>query len=249
MSEAPNSRRDFLIRGGLAVAGLTLSSICSGCWKSDKVYWGYEDQRLIQRAEANYDPKKLKESLERILAWLKANNPVVASALLPGLSEKEIREKTKDLGYEPPQELLILYQWRNGTPDDFDAPFIWYHTFGRLERALKDRKTMLAKASDTSWDKSWFPIFDFQGEEYFVSCAKEPTTARPVRYYFIEETATYPCYINLTTMMETAAAIYESGAVKVVNEQGAIKGDIEQIKEIHHKYNPGMLFPYNVPVK
>lgn len=208
-----------------------------------------DHETLIPQAEEAYNRESLHDALERIMNWHSLNNPVTASALLPGLSESEMHWITRGLPLTFPKEVGDLYAWRNGTRHDLDRPFIWHHEFLSLETAVREYHQLVRNKRLTHWHDSWFPLLGFQGEYYFVHCAKIPRRAVPVLKYFIEEPEVFASYTNLTTMMLTAAECFETGAVYLAHENGALGEDIHKVRDIHGKHNPGKPFPYYVPRK
>ena len=207
------------------------------------------------------------ESLERILAWLSINQPSSVSALQSGLTYSQIQEKTKDLPFKLPTEVIELYQWRNGTQDsELDtARFFPAFTFDSLERALINYNELIDFAvksgqilifnptTNMSWednidpndryDPKWFPLFNFQNEDYYLAIGSEKEEVSSVIMDFsIQDPTTYPKYESLTKMMLTIAECYEAG-VYYSDEFGL--GNSEEIEEsIHLKYNPTIEYLY-----
>ena len=241
------SRREFIKMASLT--GLSLGIGPMSCAKEDINLTTPNELQLAARAEKAFDPKLLLQALDRILLWLKKHNPKTVSNLLPGLSENELKQKEKDLPFNLPKELDILYRWRNGQGTKTENPFIWYHDFPSLDMAIKEYHELKRLGPLGRWNASWFPFLTFMGEYYFIACPKEKKTALPIRFYFNEDPETHPVYINLTTMMLTAAEWYESGAVFVSDKTGALDGNVQAIRNIHQKYNRGLRFPYHVPNK
>lgn len=232
-----------LPRVGFFIVAFT-AAILVGCAQEPDINWAGEDPHLIEKARNSYDKGRLIKALQRIKAWHERSAPEVAESLKPGLDEKVILERFQRLGLEPPRELVELYKWRNGCESASNIPFIWYHDFMSLNSAVSEYKTLLNDWKDLGWRAPWFPVFQFQGEFYFIPCQGPGQEATPVRFFFIEETETKPVYVNLTVMMETMAEVFESGAVWLDKPWGALKDDIERIREIHGRHNPGLIFPY-----
>jgi cell wall assembly regulator SMI1 len=239
------SRREFLTLASIVSAGVCLPACRMQAFSKPFNL----TQQDIDRAENAYDGAKLTETLERILVWMKKNNPVVAAALKPGLTKSEIADKVSSLPFQLPEEVIALYQWRNGVREDCPGSFIWYHNFLSLDRAIHEYEGMNG-LNLSGWHKNWFPLFDFEGEYYFVPCSKKKHSALPIGYYFLEETEATVCYTNLTTMMQTALECFETGAVFVEDkEKGILRENIRDVKRIYEKHNPGLQFPYHVPAE
>ncbi len=201
------------------------------------------------RAESRYDKAALIGALERIRAWWMQHDPRVAEALLPGLDSRAITEKTSRLPFRLPEEVYALYGWRNGTGSDLAQPFIWYHDFMSLDRAVAEHERMTALSGFPlmRWPAQWFPLFGFEGEHYFIQGHTQKRKALPVAFAFLEEPLATVCYRNLTTMMLTVAECLESGAVFLDPTTRSMGEKLPQIRAIHHKHNPGLPFPYAVP--
>ncbi len=243
--------RSFSHRIGLDLFPLFLviGAICitsQGCKKERMIKWPGADKTLMVAADNAYDTKRLSESIVLIKQWHDNNAPEVAKSLQPGLSESLIKEKFLGLGLRPPKELIDLYNLYNGCDPASNVPFIWYHDFLTLDRAISEYKTLVDTRLLSGWRKAWFPVFQFQDEYYFVDCESKEQNAAPVLVYFTEDTVIRPVFVNLTVMMETMAEIFQSKAVWINKEWGAFKDDIKKIKKIHGKHNPGLEFPYSI---
>jgi cell wall assembly regulator SMI1 len=207
----------------------------------------FDSADLRAQAAKSYDPAVLRDALDRILKWHEQHKTPVASVLRKGLTKEEIHKATEWLGFSLPDEVVTLYEWRNGMKAGTDAPFIWYHDFMSLEAIRDEYRKLTVTWPFYDWSNNWLPLFQFEGEYYFVACTKEPSPALPVRFHMSEETEHPAVYTSLTSMMLTAAECFESGAVTLANKDGALKEDIRKIAEIHRKHNPGLPFNYAVP--
>jgi cell wall assembly regulator SMI1 len=220
-----------------------------GCGGGRSPNWKGEDKRLIKLAEQAYDRDKLIGALERIKTLHEHNGAKVVNSLQKGLDEQTILKGFQSIGLKPPHELVLLYQWRNGCDPISNTPFIWYHDFLPLDRALSEYKTLVENRRLTGWHESWFPVFQFQGEYYFLACEPGIEKATAVRHYFVEETETKAIFANLGNMMETMARVFETGAVWLDKESGAFKDDVQRIADVHQRLNPGFEFPYHIPAR
>jgi hypothetical protein len=61
-----------------------------------------------------FDPSTLVTSLDQILAWHRKNAPALAATLSPGLSRAEIEEFARKRNIVLPEEVYVVYGWRNG---------------------------------------------------------------------------------------------------------------------------------------
>lgn len=228
---------------------LVIAALCTfmcACNKERVIEWTGADKELLEKANKAYNPGRLSESLHAIKLWHENNSPAVAKSLKPGLNKNMIKARFLDLGVAAPKELIDLYSLHNGCDPVSNIPFIWYHDFLTLDQAISEYRNLMGARSLTGWRGEWFPVFQFQDEYYFVDCWKKDQIAAPVLHYFMEDTVIRPVFLNLTVMMETMDEIFQSNAVWIDKEWGALKDDIKRIKEIHEKHNPGLEFPYSV---
>ncbi|MFC1852308.1 SMI1/KNR4 family protein [candidate division CSSED10-310 bacterium] len=198
-------------------------------------------------AQMHYNAPGLSETLQKLEKWLQKHESPVVNALLPGLTPAEIQKLTKDFPAVLPRELELLYQWHNGTEANCELPLIWYHSFLNLEQALVEYKKLRRLSFITGWQKNWLPIFDFQGEYYFINCSTTQVDALPIFLYFDEVPEIEFSYLNLTTMMATGLKWYESEAAYLIDQEGFLGEDIQKLSKIHQQLNPGVRFPYHVP--
>lgn len=196
------------------------------------------------RAEETFNASDMNASLEQILLWHQTNQTEISAVLNPGKDRMAILAEFADLPCQPTEELIQLWAWHNGT-EAVVSPFIWYHNFLSVEAAITEYK-WLTKNPLIRWRENWIPIFEFEGEWYFVVCYEEIKPASPVGYYFLEDTETHYTYLSLTRMLETSAAWFNQNAVTWDKEQEGMMDDIRQVFEIHQALNEGAQFPYYV---
>lgn len=136
---------------------------------------------------------ELTNALDRILIYLEEHENLNNSrfeSLQLGLSYEEIIEKTKDLPFCLPREVIELYQWGNGTWKEEEAHGCFFsdnYTFLSLESAL-EIYNLYAKSwlesgyrinfpylnDDTLrwrnyiWNQRWFPIMEDMDEQGLI---------------------------------------------------------------------------------
>ena len=201
-----------------------------------------DDHRV--KAEEAFNAANMIVSLEQILMWHQTNQTEIPAALNSGKNRADILEEFADLPCLPTEELLQLWAWHNGTDKVF-SPFIWYHNFLSVEDALSEYK-WLNNNPLLDWSENWIPIFEFEGEWYFVECYEAIKLASPVGYFFLENTEAYYTYLSLSRMLETSAVYFEQNAVIWDKEQEGMVEEIRQVFKIHQILNKGTLFPYHV---
>ena len=196
------------------------------------------------RAEATFDAQALDAALTDISRWHHDNQTQIAAALQPGLEEAVVQEKFATLPCRPTEELVQLWGWHNGTRDTAQ-PFIWYHNFLPVEQVITEYEALRANPR-LGWRENWLPVFEFEGEWYFVECDDRPRTASPVGYFFQEDTEAIVAYTSLTKMLETSAAWFKKRAVTWDARQEAMQEDLKRLLEIHQDLNEDARFPYHV---
>ena len=196
------------------------------------------------RAEETFKPTTLTSSLEQILLWHQTNQTYIVPALNPGIDEAAIQQKFADLPCQPTEELIELWAWHNGT-DDVAHPFIWYHNFLSVEEAIAEYESLTANPL-IGWPEHWIPIFEFEGEWYFVECYEQPRQASPVGFFFLEDPDAIYAYSSLTKMLETSATWFNRNAVTWNSDQQGMEEDLKMLFEIHQALNEGAQFPYYV---
>jgi len=195
-------------------------------------------------AEETFNAADMTASLETILQWHQANQTEIPAALNPGLERAGIMEEFADLPCQPTEELIRLWTWHNGSKDVL-TPFIWYHNFLPAEKAKSEYQWLIQNPL-VGWRENWIPVFELEGEWYFVECYEEIKPASPVGHSYLEDTETYYVYLSLSRMLETSAAYFEQNAVTWDKENEGMAEEIRQIFEIHQILNEGAQFPYHV---
>lgn len=175
---------------------------------------------------------ELTNALNRILYWFENNKPSTIESLQPGLTIEEIESKVKDLPFRLTQEVIELYQCRNGMIEDGSC-FFRYYRFLPLEETLEE-SNLCEEAWGLSLPFGWFPLFEFEGEFFAVVGAEENTENSLILH-------TYEgidiIHRSLTYMMLYIAECYETGAY-YIDESGKLEENQVAAKNILLKYNP-----------
>jgi len=114
--------------------------------------------------------EKLRESLNRITAWLQDNKPEYAANLNPGLTYEEIEEKVKDLSFKLPREVYELYQWHDGMMEFEVYPGYYFLSLNEALDYYSGVRQMEDSATGVGyemWNKNWFPVFSRDGQDFF----------------------------------------------------------------------------------
>ena len=140
---------------------------------------------------APFSAAALNTKLDQLLLAYSVKSPKTQQFLQPGLSDSEVRERTAWFPHPLPQEILSLYQWRNGfkAPVEFDAvPFQFRdYTFLPLEAVEKEYRSMNdtygRNPQDTELLDSSFPFAALGGGWLILPAKKQsvaPHLERPV---------------------------------------------------------------------
>jgi hypothetical protein len=135
-------------------------------------------------------------------------------------------------------DVVQLYRWRNGTRVSQDYLLNeHYFTPGYYLLSLDDALhacDMLT--ANTGWQKGWFPILTSGGGDYY---GVEDANGGHVIHHMLESLR-YPVkYLSLTTMMQTVAQCYESGAYYLDN-RGFFVVDADAERVIARQFNAGV---------
>lgn len=195
----------------------------------------------------------LTQTLEKIVDWLRVNDPESIAGLRPGLTEPEIEKITQNLPLlfhgkglavqkiEQPLPLILpwevreIYHYCNGgidlTPSLFLKP---------LEKAIENtcygewmRKNKIPASSHI------LPLFSIF-EKYFSYVVCERENDSPVWCVFEGEPIMYVS--SLTSLILTSWECYETGAFYVCFDEefgySYVEEDIEKFEKVFQKYNP-----------
>ncbi|MBV6627982.1 MAG: hypothetical protein KI793_34540 [Rivularia sp. (in: Bacteria)] len=203
----------------------------------------------------------LTDSLNRIMQWLEGNRPDYAASFLPGLSNEEIREKLASVELELPEEIHELYRWRNGVEDGEDLKSIAYPSmaFMPLDEAIKYHLDIIdnvdiqehedfqaifelldAKQIDIYNSTHLFPFIHSNCCFCAVLLSREQQKHSPI-IDISDALDLEMIFRNLTTMMQTLAKYFETGAY-YLSDDNFLDWDEEKMEPIFHKYNPGLEF-------
>jgi SMI1 / KNR4 family (SUKH-1) len=195
------------------------------------------------------------DSLERLMVYMNQYMPDHANSFLPGLPEAQIQEMVERLGLPCPQEIIDLYQWRNGTQRQFE--FIGYppeFCFTPLEEIVEiyeeyrstealavfdtispyDATINSLAALDIHENQKLLPFLWHQGDIYTVVAS---TNESYVLYDHVEDGEPRLIFDNLTSMMQTLSVCYEE-QVYYLSDEGSIEINNLEFSHIFQRYNP-----------
>jgi cell wall assembly regulator SMI1 len=178
----------------------------------------------------------LKAALERIVTWHKQHGRKVVDLLQPGLTAQSITAATAGLLLN--DEVVQLYMWRNGTRvsqeyvlnDHYFTP--GYYLLS-LEDALDAYHSLIG---NTDWENGCFPILTSGGGDYYG--VNHEQQGRVIHY--VRDYPDHPVkYLSLSTMMQTVAECYESGAYSL-DDRGFFEVNADAERMIASGLNPGL---------
>jgi hypothetical protein len=181
----------------------------------------------------------LTQSLEKIINWLRVNDPESVSSLRPGLTDPEIEELTQALPLALPWEVSEIYRYCNGT-----IALTPSLVLESLEVAIKN--TCYAdwmRGNKIPSSSSILPLFHGDGKDfYYVICDGENDS--PVWCVFAGENPRMYA-ANLTSLILTTWECYEMGAYYIYYDEEYdcyyIEEDLEKFETIFQKYNPDQM--------
>ncbi|MEC4811699.1 MAG: HEAT repeat domain-containing protein, partial [Scytonema sp. PMC 1069.18] len=172
---------------------------------------------------------ELTNALNQILKWIKKNKPWYVKYLQPGLSRGEIENLVRDLQIQLPSEVYELYQWRNGASEgDLGQETAWLFqnwTFKPLQEVVAQYKKSLSNQPNRDLSRnqcnSYFSNFErleifynpWQSQTGLILINTILDFCPVILEYFDEgDLSILQKYTSITTMMQTMAECYETGA-------------------------------------
>ena len=183
---------------------------------------------------------ELTQALNRIMAWLSANQPSFANSFLPGLTNEQIETAVKHIPFELPEEIYELYRWRNGTKQTHDCEFYPAMKFLTIEKAVKlyeDIATNDGTEEEIRFEGyKLFPFIVTDNDFTNILIKDKQEKFSPVIYFYAEDCETEIAYSSMTNMMLTIAECYETGAY-YLSEDGFVEENKPKVAKIFRKYN------------
>jgi SMI1 / KNR4 family (SUKH-1) len=191
---------------------------------------------------------QLTNTLDRIQTWLKSNYPIVAEFIPSGLTIEEIREITSRLPFTLPKEVNELYQWSRGhnkdTLSSFTSIFDPYEgmSHSSLQLAIETQTSFENLPEELALEyisKQLFPLFELEGSYLCVIRDYEDNKSSPV--ILVSQIGEITIrYSSLTSMMQTIAESFESGAFHF-HKNGYSEWNEGVFSPIYVKYNSDIL--------
>lgn len=185
--------------------------------------------------------------LDTLLSALQEKGIDPAQNLNPGLSEQEIEDGERELGFPFPAELKQLYAWRNGNADSGaeveemlcfrDMPFL------SIEDALDCREELkeFAAAYESSGlslpfdPRKAFPFAALEGQYYVVACGDHEFADAGERPVIAAGEDLAPYFCSVQTMLDTCIAWVKDP------EYTAETLEPEDEMQAWTRFNPGLM--------
>lgn len=154
-------------------------------------------------------------SLVEIETWLKGHFSTGYASLQPGLAPPQFWQKTKELPFLPPVELVELYAWHNGSADA--DGFFAHHSFYSFEQALHEYLQNRAVSAQlegqhgfVSWQATFWPVMGFDGEYFLLD-----VLTGAVWFYLLEDQPHY-AFDSLSQFFACIAGVMHHGMMVVL---------------------------------
>jgi hypothetical protein len=186
----------------------------------------------------------LKQKLETLEQILGIKRPQLLGLLNEGLNESAIKDKIENLGFETSEDLLNLYQWKNGFnyPLTHNDELFIDGYFMDLDWAIEEFK--IENVSEPEWKSLFFPLFSGQGVLILIGIDKTHDSYNKI-YIHDRSTSGYMVYgkaivlytESLENLILSAIECYEKEAYTFDFESGELQIDWELSLSIYRRIN------------
>lgn len=188
----------------------------------------------------------LTASLDELLFELVRQQHPLAAALQPGLTLEELHEAFAPLPFEPPDELLAWFGWRNGVGAGL-SPEGLFEGFRplSLEEALADHRQWVEELNDPDFEfrpPVLFPLLEAHGCHYALWCGRD--TRRGAILYAGREDTPRPKLDRLADLVQAVAECYRRGAYRCDPRSDEVEVDeaLAQVIWARHQQGRAQVF-------
>jgi cell wall assembly regulator SMI1 len=180
--------------------------------------------------------------LDGIVQHLRRLDRRVPELLQRGLTRPEIQALEATLPFSFTEELVIVYEWRNGTKSESgdildELNFFPGFYFPPLQEAIE---IFHERKNAPQWREGWFPLFaDGAGDFYIIPCAQEPQDAAEVIGFLHGEPQQIAEYESIMSMVLTLNAAYAENAF-YLDADDTLEIDDSRYHLIANRFNPGI---------
>jgi hypothetical protein len=184
------------------------------------------------------------ELLERLEEYWKSVDFPLLPKLASGIDIESI--EPKNFEGQLPEEMKILYKWRNGVKREFATDLIGRLTLfsGAIPMAIQKvwwvHETMAV--NEFGWGRSKIPLFESGGGDYFLlNCDVEASEYGQI-YFFspgaIDFELIITVYDSLTTLFQTVLESFKEDLYQVDDNQITRVADYPALHRLEKRLNP-----------
>jgi hypothetical protein len=185
----------------------------------------------------------LEQLLESLTEFWRTNNFPLLSKLAPGIDSNKI--EPRNFTGVTPEDLKVLYKWRNGLKPEFATELIGRVTMfsggvpmniGKVWRAQDIRG-----GKEVGWGMSYLAIFESGGGDFFlVDCDPNSPEFGQIIYYSpgsVDFDLTIGYYDSLITLFQTTYECYKRG-IYTIDDQMFLRVDFAEEAKVAYDLNP-----------
>lgn len=185
----------------------------------------------------------MEQSIQQILAILKALNAPVLSHLNKGVTKDEVIKNLQDISLKPRAELITLYSLINGTEGIQDnlLGHMYFYPGGILLFLADAVRLYKEECIDAeSWTEGFYPILTSGGGDFLLINGLDETDpfiyySAPSDYRFDGMTTIYD---SLESLFCSILQCYKEGAYQLGSTVEDMKLDGDKEKEVCSELNP-----------
>ena len=180
---------------------------------------------------------------DEILAHLERLGRNLEIIVSPPLKTEKIRQEQYSRGIVFPDEIIDLYSWRNGyvgNQENVLGDFQFFPGFLLIPfgKALEEFDIY---SKDERWNRSWFPVFENQGGDFYVViCDPNSEDFGAVVGFILGQPDQLVEYESLTALFKTINLCYQRSAF-FVRDDGFIDADDDLMYEISQEVQPNFM--------
>jgi hypothetical protein len=190
------------------------------------------------------------QRLERILESLEDYWRKIDFPLLPRLGPGVDVDSFASVNFDGvlPDELRVLYKWKNGIKPEFARDPIGRQTLfdGGILMTMPEVwrvQGLLGGDGDNGWSRSKIPIFESGGGEYYLLECDASSAAFGRIIFFdigsVDFERTVGMYDSLGKLFQTVLKAYEDGLFRVGDHGYLEVSDYKELSRLKKEFNPG----------
>jgi hypothetical protein len=185
----------------------------------------------------------LQKVLNKFELTIKDKEPIILSYLNNGLSKDEIYDKLRFLNREIPEDLICLYQWRNGLNSKLtrNGLIMLDGYFMDLDLSIK----VYNADKEHYWNNHFFPIFSGGDQLLLLGIDKNHPSFNKIYFFDLSPSAfirfdkyLISYYDTLESLFISVVNCFEKGAYSLDKETETLKIEWELMWSINKECNP-----------